>query len=289
MELNRICHLCRIQLRERFANGTIFMVMVSLFIYFYYLSTGTRRLIEETGQTLSAFGYTAGVFCSSGVVLVFGVGVVALFADLPLIRQNSLLEISRTSYFTWVAGRVLYIISLSFLYTFYMFFLCIITSGGDIGFSVDWGKLLNTLAAGFTFSEYKIPAQMSLLYMEYMTPIQAMMFSFFLGWGAACAIGMLMLVFALRINRAFSLITGGVIALLDIVIQEGLPYLLYRVSPFSFMRLTIVMDENMTYYPTFRDACGVLAIIISTCMLISLCASHNGRKMSKILLLNKQY
>lgn len=280
--------MCRVQLKELLLTPTLYAFLCLLFVYFYHLNADARRLQAITGQSLNAWGYTAGVCSNYLYSFVFGLGCIALFSDLPLIRENALFESSRCSRNVWIGGRILYVLCVSAMYTLIMLVLCMLTSRGSLGFTAKWGKLLNTLANGYQFDDVNLPAVMRLSYMNAFTPVQAVCVVAAMCFGAASVIGLTILCLSLCVGRVPALLGGSLIAVLDFVIYEKLPYSFYRVSPLSFMRLEIVVNPDMPYYPTLPQAALTVTGMVLVGMALSVAVSHRSKAVTQ-LMLKEQY
>lgn len=277
MALKQIIHIGRVHLRQLLLTPTLYAFLCLLFVFFWHLNADARKLQAVTGLSLNAWGYTAGVFSDPLTVLVFALGAIALLSDLPLIRPNTVLESSRCSCAVWAGGRVLYVFGATLFYTLAMVMLCTLTSGGSLAVDAGWGKLLNTLANGYTFSEYSVPAKMSLCFTTEYDPIHALALSALMGWGAGFCAGMIMLAVSVWANRTLALFSGSVLAVLDYVTYEKLPYWVYRISPFSFMRLGIITQRDMPWYPTAAEAGVTLGGLILLLVPVVLLAAGRQR------------
>ena len=288
MAIKRSMHLCGIQLKQLLLTPTTYVFLGLLFVYFYKLNEGARLLHVVTGLRLNAIGYTMGTFSSQGATLVFGLGVVAVFSGLPLVRENAVFEAVRCGRGTWISGRILFVVFVSFLYTLIMVLLCIFTSGGELSFAPGWGKLINTLANGYIFEEVNISAQFRLSYMTMYTPSAALAITLGMCWGAATLIGLTILWLSLLVSRIPALLAGTVIALFDFIISEKLPFWAYHCSPVSFARMSIVSNPDMPYYPTLGYAIPVLLAAVALSAAVCYTVTLRSKTISGILL-KEQY
>jgi len=276
MAMRRMLHLCRVQIAELLRNSTLYVLMGLAMIYYYYLNQNVLRLQESLHLQLNAWGYTAAAFSSCPVALVFGLGSVILFSDMPLIRENALLESTRCSRNVWLGGRIFYIVLVSVGYTALMILMCALTSGGSLTMT-SWDKILNTLAHGYTFGETSLPIEITLSYTGGFTPLQAIIIVFLMGIMFNLLLGIIMLGVSFALNRAAAISLASVIAMLDLAIHEKLPYVLYRISPLSFMRLSVISDADMPYYPTMREAISTMVIMILAASLFAAVIVRNNR------------
>lgn len=288
MAIRRMFHLCFVQLKELFLNPTTYMFICLLFVYNFHLNADAVRLQQEIGIQLNSWGYTVGVFSTHTSTLVFGLGCVAVFSDLPLIRENALLESTRCSRNAWIGGRIIYIAFVSIIYALIAMVLCLLTCGGNLAITSSWGKLLNTMARGFTFGDHGLPISVNLSYTSAYTPCQAFLITLCMCIGSGMLLGLVMLGLSLCLNHVASLLSASLIAILDFVIYEKLPYWCYRISPFSYTRMSIVANPDMPYYPTLQEAVWGLTGAIIVVAAIAVTISHHNTAFSKRIL-NEQY
>lgn len=273
-----------VQLKELFLNPTTYACIGLLFVYFYHFNAPTVRFLNEANMSLNAWGYTACVFSKPTSTLVFGLGCMALFADLPLIRENALFESTRCSRNVWVGGRIIYVMIISIFYSFLMLAFCLLTSGGSLSTSASWGKVLNTLANGYVIGGIELPVFINLNLTNNYTPIQAWLLTLGMCIGASTFLGMFMLSMSLALGRIPALFCTGIFAILDFVISEKLPYWMYRMSPLSFTRLEIIASPDMSYYPSLHEAILTLVVTITATILISTFVSHRSKAFSSKIL-----
>lgn len=287
MAVRRALYLCIVHLKELFRTPLFYAYLCLFFIYFYHLNVPTVLFQEETDIRINAWGYTAGVFSTPLSTIVFGMGIIMLFSDLPLLRGNALFESTRCSRNVWVFGRVLYVVGVSVFYTCIMFLLCLLTSRGELFDTDRWGKILNTIANGYHFEEIDDLLELSLTLTGKYTPIQAFGLSFMMCALCAISLGLCMLLLSMSFGRIIALLVGCVFSVLDFVISWKLPYVAYHASPLSLTRLSVICVPDMPYYPTFSYA--LTALIGSSVLVSVLCiaVSHMNKSFADKILRNQ--
>lgn len=284
MAIRKMWHLCMVQLKELFFNPTTYAFMGLLFVYFFHFNSPTVRFLNEANVSLNAWGYTACTFSKPASTLVFGLGCMALFADLPLIRENALFESTRCSRNVWVGGRIIYVLIVSFFYSFLMLTFCLLTSGGSLSTSASWGKVLNTLANGYVIGGVELPVFINLNIINNYVPLHAWLLTLGMCIGASSFLGMFMLCMSLTFDRIPALLCTGAFAILDFVISEKLPYWMYRMSPLSYTRLEIIASPDMSYYPSLPEAVLTLTVALTAVTFISTFVSHRSKAFSSKIL-----
>lgn len=283
MAIRKMGHLCTVQLKELLLNPTTYAFAVLLFVYFYHFNAPTVRFLREAGVSLNAWGYAACAFSSPTSTLVFGLACLAMFSDLPLIRENALFESTRCSRNVWVGGRMLYVLTVSIFYSLLMLGFCMLTCGGSLSLSAGWGKILNTLANGYSVGA-ELPISINLQIIHHYTPVSAWLLIFGMCIGASSFLGLLMLSVSLALGRIPALLCAGLFAIFDFVISEKLSFWFYRLSPVSFIRLAIISVPDGSYYPSVRIAAVTLAAALLVTALAAVLVSHRSKAFSgKIL------
>ena len=263
--------MCRLQMRTLFRSVTFYVYLCLLFVFYHYLNAPMVRMQQEAGLTVNAIGYTVSVFSHFESVVVFGIGAVLLFSDLPLIRSNALLEANRCSRNVWIGGRILYIVCVSVLYTIFMIAMCMFTCEGNMQNGDAWGKILNTLANGIPVAGTQ-SSELTLPVIQAFTPWQALGLTAVMCVQASMLIGLSIFCLSLLAGRTISLTFASLLSCFDFLIYEKLPFWYYRLSPLSFTRITIIVQPNTPDYPTIMDAfttliCANAAIILCTVMI----------------------
>lgn len=273
--VKRILKLAYRQFVCLICEPTTYLYISLLLLYFYYSSDSMRLFQRENNIRVNAVGYAAGVFSKQGFPLVAGLGAVALFSDLPLFRGNIMYESVRCRREEWLASRIVYVGGLSILYTLMLVCICIGMSGGN--YQESWGKVLNSLAQGYGFNGMTLNATMSFSYMSVYTPLQALLLVSGICSMAGFTVGMIMLCISIAVGRIPAIMMGGVLSLIDVMVENGLPYWAYRFSPFSFIRLSIMMSDGQGYFPSIRQAVfSMIVVIVITGGLSMLLIRRNG-------------
>ena len=287
MAVRRALYLCRVHLKELFRTPLFYAYLCLFYVYFHKMNSTTVLLQQETGLKINAWGYAASMFSTPLYTIVFGLGIVLIFSDLPLFRGNALFESTRCSRSVWVSGRVLYIVGIAVFYTFVMAVLCILTSHGAINDTEKWGKLLNTMANGYQIEELEGLLEISVNITGRYTPIQAFGLSFLMSALCATFLGLLMLLLSMSFGRTAALMGGSILSVLDFVIYWKLPYEAYHISPLSLTRLNIICVPDMPCYPTLQYA--MTALIGSSILVSTLCiaVSHMNKSFADKILRNQ--
>lgn len=111
-----------------------FFLVILIFMYAEDFRALARFLDCKEPVWIFPFLYT-----KSGAKILFTLPVILLFCDAPFVDGNQLFVIIRTSRAKWLCGQILYIISASFAYYFFIFAASFLAMffGGEL--SPEWG------------------------------------------------------------------------------------------------------------------------------------------------------
>ncbi len=287
MAVRRALYLCWVHLKELFRTPLFYAYLCLFFVYYHQLNNPMVLFQKEAGLRINAWGYTAAVFSTPLSTIVFGMGIIMIFSDLPLFRGNALFESTRCSRNVWVSGRLLYVIGVSVFYTFVMFLLCLLTSRGELNDTEKWGKILNTIANGYHFEEIDDLLELSITLTGKYTPIQAFGLSFLMCVLCAICLGFCVLLLSMSFGRTIALLVGCIFSVLDFVISWKLPYAAYHGSPLSLTRLSVICNPDMPYYPTKSYALTALVVACVLLSLICIAVSHMNKRFADKILQNQ--
>lgn len=288
MAIRHMFYLSRVHLKELFRTPIFYAYLCLFFVYYYKLSTQTVLLQQEVGIQVNAWGYAVGVFSNYQSTLVFGLGGVMLFSDLPLIRNNALFETTRCSRDVWAGGRILYVVFVSVFYTLFMLLMCLLTCRGSLVELNGWGKLLNTIANGYTFGSYTMPIELSLSVTGMFSPFQAFCITAIMCILSSMVLGLTILSLSLCLGRMAALFCASLLAVFDFLIYLKLPFWWYHLSPLSFTRLSVISNPDMPYYPTMKEAVYALIAVNIALTFVSILLSHLHQRFSNQIL-REQY
>lgn len=288
MAIRHMIYLCRVHLKELLRTPIFYAYLCLAFVYYHHLNAQVVLLQQELCIQVNAWGYTAGVFSDYRSPIVFGLGAVMMFSDIPLLRDNALFESTRCSRNVWVGGRILYILCVSVMYTLFMTLMCVLTCRGNLSDPSAWGKILNTIANGYSFGGYAIPLELSLSVTGIVSPMEGFGLVIFMGIMSCMFVGLCILALSLCLNRMTALLGASLVAIMDFLIALKLPFWWYRVSPLSFTRLSIICNSNMPYYPTACEAAITLLIGNAAWILLTILLSQLNQQFANRIL-REQY
>ncbi len=203
-----------------------------------------------------------------------------IFCDAPFLDDNQPYVIIRSGRTAWSVGQLAYIALTSALYFMFLFFASIVMSIPHIEFSLEWGKVLSTLANTNAQSVMGIRAPVDSTIIYYFTPLQATWFTFLFSWCAATFLGLLIYsINSLTKTRSIGLFSAAFFIILDAALhgrQEGVWF-----SPVSWATIGYINASGFTKYPPVSYVYAGFALLIGVCIVLSLIA--NRRQEIKVM------
>jgi hypothetical protein len=187
------------------------------------------------------------------MILTFG-GVI-LFCDAPFHSAAENYLLIRTNYSRWRAGQILYIFSMALFYLVFINFisLSIMALGSGLESSTNWGKIWGTLANTDARRQFSISMSFSQYIYGLYTPAKAFVYTFLLEWGVISLLGLI--IYNLnRVRSSLGTICAALLTLLDFAVLNSLPFAVYRFSPASWARLSVLTDNAVMRMPSVRYA-----------------------------------
>lgn len=265
--------------KKLFNNPRFYILMVLQFIFLFYLINPFLQLSKSVGIKITPwlFPHITG---SHSIQILMMLGVLILFADAPFIDDEYNYLIIRCGRRKWVLGQILYIITASFIYFFIIFLLTVILISPNIFISLEWGKLLNTMAnTSDQIGQLLIYNNILLKF----TPIQATGISIFLSSLGGIVLGLVMFVLNLKSEKSPGFIVAGAICFIDYTIVMNAMDNIKYISPISLTRLS-----NLTVHsfgintPTVQYAIGFQIVLIVILAIISIAMVGKKSVQSKL-------
>jgi hypothetical protein len=185
---------------------------------------------------------------------VFMIGLIFLFSNAPFRGNTYHYIVARSGKNQWEAGNILYIFTMTFLYTAYLFIMSVISLGTRFNGSFEWGKIWGTLARTNAGVEFFVKFIINDFLIGTYSPITATVLSFLLEWLCFLWIAFLIYLINLITNKAVGVIIAGLFILLDIMIYNSWIESAYLISPVTLSQLSTFTIVNRKYGLTFEYA-----------------------------------
>ncbi|XOQ42855.1 MAG: hypothetical protein ACFWTN_00115 [Clostridium sp.] len=206
--------------------------------------------------------------------MVFMVGVIFLFCDAPFTDESYLYIISRSGRTAWAGGHVLYIVILSLCYVFYMAVIGIVPLLGNLQFSMQWGKILGTLARTNAASQYGLTFSVSNYLTGVFLPVQAMLISFLLEWACISWLGFVIYFFNTITRKMVGTFLSAVFVMLDIMIYNEWTPGAYAFSPITLAQLSSLVGINQRYGITLNYSIQFFVVSLSILVVLCMVSGH---------------
>ncbi len=265
--MDKLCKsfsICINNIRKWFTNPRIYILCALLIIIVVYYVGPIRAFSRNVGYRVTPWVFS---FLSDSfqVQMWIMLGIVFLFCDAPFIDEGQPYLMIRSGRITWGVGQVLYIMLGTAIYFLFITFVSLIVLSPNMFLSTDWGKVLRTLAQGSNAKMLPISNKIVTLY----SPINSFALSLLLEWCAGTMLGLIIFVANIRLNRAMGAIIASAVVFMDILIVNTLPYSMFRFSPVSMARLSILDPTGLSLFPSNTYAYIFFAVSILILSVIS--------------------
>ncbi len=207
------------------------------------------------------------LFTQKFIKLLFFFPLLLLFSDAPFIDENQPYIIARSGRIPWSIGQIGYIFIASAVYFIFLLLLSIGLNLFNIQFTMEWGKVLGTLANTNAAEVVNLKTFIPSDVLHYFSPIQALWFSLLLSWLTGVFLGLIIYVINSFSNtRVFGILTASFLLVLDATVTNR--YYLYRFSPVSWSNLARIDINGTTPMPSITYIYISFALLIGI-MIIS--------------------
>lgn len=241
--------IARNNIRRWVTNPRIYILVALLIIFLWeyeepilhFSSVVEYRVSPWLFPFLSSSAYTQ-MFMMFGVIL--------LLCDAPFLHEGQPYVLIRTGRTHWVLGQILYISLSAAIYFLFIAFMSVLLLVPNLFISADWGKVLRTLAQTDAGQQFHVKLSIADTIQSLYTPIQAFILSWLFAWCVAMILGLIIFIINIYLNRAIGAIVAAAVVLLDFAITNNFSHYMYRFSPISMARLTIVDPSGLSLRPT---------------------------------------
>lgn len=200
------------------------------------------------------------IFTNNYLTLCIMLTFILCFCDAPFLDKQQPNAIIRIGRMRWAIGQMLYIVAGSFLFFSFIFLVSLVILSGNLTFSLEWGKVLGTLAqtdASVQYSTMGISYRVMLLY----EPLEAMFWCLLMTWLVGTFLGMLMFALNLWFPREVGAIVAGGFVVLGFFIYIEDAFSLVYFSPVSWCSL-LKFGISGSGFPSRAYVVSVLILLI---------------------------
>lgn len=268
MTLKKACHITQNDLLNLWSDMR-FKVCVLLLLLF------TNIVLEEVNYFAYSVGYNISPWLLPFIVNQRFIRVILyslfmfLVCEVPYSNTNQLFLLIRSGKLSFFIGKIFYLFILSIIYTLILCFSTILCIIRHIDFTMNWGKVLGTLALTDADANFSHSINLSSNFILKFSPSYIYILSFLLCILAFFTLGMLIYSFnILTSNRLIGNIIVAIIILFDFLLGSDIVYekLIY-LSPLTWSNTSFLdLRENVTIYPSLSYALCGYGILIFLCI-----------------------
>lgn len=260
--------VCFQNLRKWSSDYRVWVIAILLIILTHNFTKEIIDFSKDININVSPWMYPF-LFSQKFIKLLFFFPLILLFCDAPFIDDNQPYVISRSGRIAWSIGQIGYIFIASAIYFLFLMVLTIVINIPNIQFTMEWGKVLGTLANTNASVQVGLKTIINSSTIYYFSPFQAMWFSFLLSWLVGVFLGLIIYVInSLSNTRMFGILTSSFFLVLDATVT-GRPNL-YRFSPVSWSNLARIDIEGTTSMPSITYIYIAFTLLIGLMVLLSI-------------------
>lgn len=171
--MRQICAVARFNFRGFFKNPKVILTFLFGIVLSYLLSMRVMEVIEAYGTPVQLAEPFLWTFGDQTSVLLASILLLLLFSDLPMVNGITPYYLHRTTRGKWLAGQMLYVAGVVFLYTCFLFEATVLLCGRYSYVGDQWSETAAMLAYSKLGEELGVPSTVKV--MESITPYGCML------------------------------------------------------------------------------------------------------------------
>ncbi len=211
-ELRGSLRCCRILIRRELGSPKMWLILIMMGVFSFYCYAPLCTIANFYKVPVTPWAYP--FFMSFPIMLVVNNGLcLLLFSDVGETDGYAGLMTVRSGRRAYMAGQLLCILTMGFLYAAVLLAMSIIFILPEISFEGDWGVLLHTLAESSGQVQAQTGVSLSIIVpqeiLAVFTPVEAVLISFLCIWLSAAFMGVLICFFRVYVSRAAGIFAAG--------------------------------------------------------------------------------
>lgn len=212
-EVKNSLRCCGILLRRELSSSQIWLILTIMVVFSYYNYSPLCAIADFYKVPAAPWVYP--FFLSFPTMLVVNSGLyLLLFSGVGEVDGYARLMVVRTGRRAYLVGQLLCVLAMAFLYASVLWVLSILFILPKIGWDMDWGVLLRTLAESSGQVQAQTGASLSIIVPEetlaLFTPIQATLLCLLCIWLSAAFTGVLICFFRVFVSRSAGVFVAGI-------------------------------------------------------------------------------
>ena len=242
--ISKSFRITKIMIREQLLDKRVLVLLIVMAVFFANMTLSIPSFCSAAHVRINPLFYPY-INSYAPYQIVITSGIIFLFSSAPFFNEQQSFVLIRSGKTSWLLGCIWYILAASALYFLVVMVLPAIFVAPVATFSTDgWGRAIQTLIKTTATGEFGIfvpfpsieNAKISAIY----SPLSAFAFSFVLQWLIGSFLGLLLFFVNLASKRRPGVFIAMCLVVFDLVIVNALPESVYRFSPVSFGRLSVI-------------------------------------------------
>lgn len=212
-EIKRSLSCCGILLRRELGSPKMWLILVMMVVFSFYNYSPLCRIADFYKIPVTPWAYP--FFLSFPIMLVVNGGLcLLLFSDVGEVDGYAGLMAARAGRRAYLAGQLLCVLVMAFLYGSGLWLLSILFILPELGWDADWGVLLHTLAGSSGQVQAQTGVSLSIIVPEetlaLFDPAQATVLCLLCIWLSAAFVGVLICFFRVFVSRSAGIFAAGI-------------------------------------------------------------------------------
>lgn len=234
-----VVRLCIYQINIQFRQGRTYVIWGILILYLDSLLAPLRDMAVAMDVGVPVWVFTVLINDYIFPYLMLSLAII-LFCNAPFFNQMSMYIIGRSGKLPWVLGMMLYLFLSSGIFIIMVLVGIVICLVGRMELTLGWGECIRLQAYSEVPERFRLSFAINASLISNYDPMEAMLMTVLLCW---MVIFLLLLIVFIGNYISNEFIGAGIalgLVLLDLTIVNLLGSRWFKVSPTSFMKLTIL-------------------------------------------------
>lgn len=280
--LKNIFQVCTNGFLKWHKNIRVIIVFLLMAVFLLYTTRGARDLAMQQNMAVTPWIYPF-LFGQSFNQILFYLPLIFLFCDAPFFDEQFPYVCARSKRQVWAGGQVLYIFLSALIFTAALYLFSIVFFIPNLGFSLEWGKILRMLLMGSSFSgdfanTYALGVFMSPTIFTNYTPLQATGIALLITWLNCVFLGLLMFLINMRSPRGFGAVAASLVVFFSFFASQftngNRAQMIYYFSPISWSDISNIQTGTELRPPLAYVICMLTAIVTALSVLAVRAMKH---------------
>lgn len=229
--------VCRYRFKDKIWNKRFFCTGGAFVIFLYMIEEGIRKFASQTGVKVTpwVFPFLSGDWICQMIISGYYLWIVSALCEK---KEADLFIQARAGETAWRGGNCMAVIKAAFVYVLCLIVASTILFIPYLEFSLDWGKVWNTLAQTNAGQVYQIGISISPVVMHLYTPVEAMVYSGLLQFLCLSWLGMLMYFMNTLTQKVIGTYVALAFIFLDVMLSNTSQERFFRYSPITLAQIS---------------------------------------------------